>query len=231
MSDTRATFLVIGQANAGNHGPVRASGGPAMRVFYEGSFLPAHDPLPGASGGGGSVWTRFGPRAIAAGLCDELVMLNVAHGDTAVADWGPGGRMHSRLSSAIRKAQETGIVFTHVIWHQGERDTLMGTSKAAYATRLDAVIDWLRGRNIDAPIYVCGTSLRAGRTGPGIRAAQAAAVDPAAGVFSGPDTDLLGADLRQDGTQLNAAGQDAFAEMLCDTLAAGVADRQGIVAP
>lgn len=218
MASSRATILVIGQANAGNHGPVRASGAPCTRVFHEGSFLPAYDPLPGASGGGGSVWTRFGPRAVAAGLCDEVVIVNVAHGDASAADWASGGRHHARLATAIRKARDTGIVFTHVVWFQGERDTLMGTAENAYAARLAEVVGWLRDRGVDAPVFVCRTSLRAGKSGSGVRAAQVAAADPGKGIFAGPDTDTIGAGMRTDGTQLDAAGQDAFADMLVDAL-------------
>lgn len=220
MPEPRATILVIGQANAGNHGPVRAQGGPAMRVFHEGSFLPACDPLPGASGGGGSVWTRFGPKAVAAGLCREVVLVNVAHGDTAATDWTPGGRLHSRLAGALRKAEETGLAFTQVVWFQGERDTLMGTSGTSYAARLAEIVSWLRGRGVSAPVFVCRTSLRAGRRGNGVRAAQNAAIDPRSGIFAGPDSDLIGPERRTDGTQLDADGQEAFAEMLVQAMVA-----------
>ena len=172
MPDNRATILILGQSNAGNHGPSRADGGPNARVFYEGSFLPARDPLPGASGGGGSVWTRFAPKAVAAGLCDEVVLLNVSHGGTTVSDWSPRGPHHPRLISALRKADDVGMSFTHIVWHQGERDTLMGTSGAAYKARLSELIEFIRDRGIDAPVFVCQATYRAGQTNAGVRAAQ-----------------------------------------------------------
>ena len=220
MSNPRATILVIGQANAANHGPVRASGGPAVRAFHEGSFLPAHDPIPGASGGSGSVWTRFGAKAISSGLCKEVVFVNVAHGDTAVADWAPGGAFHFRLVTALRKARDTGVEFTHVVWFQGERDTLVRTAEADYADRLGRVIAWLRTQGIDAPVFVCRTSRRGDRTSDSVRRAQDSVVDPRRNVFAGPDSDMLGPEMRTDGTQLNADGQEAFADMLVEAFAA-----------
>lgn len=220
MTAGRATVLILGQSNAANHGPVRADGGPGARVFHEGSFLPARDPLPGASGNGGSVWTRFAPKAIGRGLCSEIVLLNLAQGGTAISDWAPGGGHHFRLVTALDKVADSGMEFTHVVWHQGERDTLMDTSEAVYAARLSDLISDIRARGMAAPIIVCRATCRVGRTNAGVSAAQAAVVDPRAGIFAGPDTDMLGGEYRYDDTHLDSRGQELFADMLVAAFAA-----------
>ena len=216
----QARILILGQSNAANHGPVRANGGPHCRVFHQGSFLPAVDPLPGASGGGGSVWTRFAPKLIARQGVDEVILVNLSHGGTAMADWAPGGKHHTRVPAVLDAAKAAGIEFTHVVWHQGERDTLMMTGEAAYRAALDGLIGFLRDRGIDAPVFVCRASYHLGRTSSAVRQAQQGIVDQDRNIFAGPDTDALGAELRHDDFHLDARGQDLFADMLVDSFAA-----------
>ena len=216
----QARILVMGQSNVGNHGPERGNGGPDCRVFHQGSFLPAVDPLPGASGGGGSVWTRLAPKLIARQGYDEVILVNLAHGGTAVADWAPGGTYHTRLPAVLDAADAAGIVFTHVVWHQGERDTLLMTGEAAYHRALSNLIGYLRNRGIDAPVFVCQASYRFGQMNNGVRAAQQNILDSDKAIFAGPDTDELGAGYRFDDTHLNAEGQALFADMLVDSFAA-----------
>lgn len=210
----------MGQSNAANHGPVRANGGPNCRIFHQGSFLPAVDPLPGASGGGGSVWTRFAPKLIARQGFDEIILVNLSHGGTAISDWAPGGKHHTRIPSVLDAAETAGIAFTHVVWHQGERDTLMLTGEAAYQTALISLIGYLRDRGIDAPVFVCQASYHFGQISNGVRQAQKSIVNPDKRVFAGPDTDTLGAAYRYDDLHLDARGQDLFADMLVDSFAA-----------
>jgi len=222
----QARILILGQSNVGNHGPQRANGGPGCRVFHQGSFLPAVDPLPGGSGGGGSVWTRLAPKLIARQGYDEVILVNLAHGGTAVADWAPGGKYHTRLPAVLDAADAAGVSFTHAVWHQGERDTLLMTGEAAYRTALSKLIGYLRDRGIDAPVFVCRASFRAGQINNGVRAAQQNIVDPARGIFAGPDTDTLGAEYRHDDMHLDARGQELFADMLIDSFAAASAVRK-----
>lgn len=217
---TQARILIMGQSNVGNHGPERGNGGPNCRVFYQGSFLPAVDPLPGASGGGGSVWTRLAPKLIAQQGYNEVIFVNLAHGGTAVGDWAPGGTYHTRLPAVLDAAHAADIAFTHVVWHQGERDTLMMTSEAAYHAALSKLIGYLRDRGIDAPVFVCQASYRFGQINNGVRAAQKNIVNPDKAIFAGPDTDVLGAEYRFDDTHLHAQGQERFADMLVDSFAA-----------
>jgi hypothetical protein len=228
MTSSQACILVLGQSNVGNHGPERAQGGPGVRVFHQGSFLPATDPLPGASGSGGSVWTRFAPKLIAQSAYDEVILVSTACGGTSVSDWIPGGAHHPRLIPVLDAAAQAGITFSHVVWHQGERDTLMATSEARYRDSLESLVSFLRQRGIDAPVVVCQASYRFGQTNNGVRDAQQKILDPAKGIVAGPDTDTLGAEYRYDDTHLDTAGQDLFATMLLDAFAALEAEHRSV---
>lgn len=218
--------LTLGQSNGGNYGPARTTGGPGAFVVTETGLAPAADPLPGADGDGGSVWTRFARRLLEAGLYCEIVLAPASLGGTTVADWAPGGRCQARIDRALDLLRRAGLAPTRIFWHQGERDTLMRTSQQDYARDLQALIASLRRRGLTAPIHVCVATYRLGADNPAVRAAQREAVDAAAGILPGPDTDTLGRAFRYDDCHLNEAGQARFAEMLVAETAA--ADRAAV---
>ena len=72
--------LVFGQSNAANWGQGRRTAGANVQVFYKGRFYRASDPIKGADGEGGSVWTRLGDKLIAAKLYDKVIFVPVARG-------------------------------------------------------------------------------------------------------------------------------------------------------
>jgi lysophospholipase L1-like esterase len=217
----RMTVLALGQSNIANHGPERAKGGPgALMLTEKKGLVPMQDPLPGATGDGGSVWTRFAPLAIKRGLCDEIAVIAVAAENTTVADWMQGAKAASRLDAALDAADTCDAEITHIVWHQGERDTQINTPGGAYARYLTAVIGGLRMRGLDVPVIVCNASYLAGATSESVRLAQQAVVNPIAGVYAGPDTDAIGAEHRFDDCHFDAKGQKLFAEALVKSLSA-----------
>ena len=216
----RMVGLILGQSNVANHGPKPADAGPGVSVLADGVLRPARDPLPGASGDGGSVWTRLAPKLIAAGLFDEIVLVPAAAGGTAMADWAPGGACHDRIVAALAEVAAAGLEVSHVFWHQGERDTLLQTPGRHYRRDFLALVETLRGRGVSAPIILCIASYRFGATNAEVRAVQQAMADPAAGIVAGPDTDTLGPELRYDDCHFNARGQEAFAVLLFDSVKA-----------
>jgi hypothetical protein len=206
--------LVFGQSNAGNWGESPKAAGPSVFYFFRGEYGRARDPLRGANGDGGSVWTRLGDKVIAARLYDRVVFVPAAIGATDIALWAPGGLLHEDLLRNVREAKDAGHIFTHLLWHQGESDAVLGTRKEDYQQRFIAMLAALRALGVDAPAFVA-VATRCGDYPPNaeIRAAQTELVNPALGIFAGPDTDQLDTTFRHDGCHFSNAGLDAHAEM------------------
>ena len=206
--------LVFGQSNAGNSGESLAREHAGVYEFYKGKIYVAQDPLLGAGGNGGSVWLRLAAQAIDHGYFDTVVLVPFAVGATEITRFAPGGSLHRMLLTVVDDAQSAGLRFTHLLWHQGEADAMLGTPAAVYREKFRALLDALRARGIQAPIYVARAS-RCGRHRPNeeIRRAQSELVEPSAGVFAGPDTDSLDFSARYDGCHFSTEGLEQAAAL------------------
>ncbi|MEM8551965.1 MAG: TIGR00180 family glycosyltransferase [Pseudomonadota bacterium] len=217
-------IIAVGQSNIANHGVGRARSdfGAAM---LGGERAPIADPIPGASGAEGSIWPRFADNMAARSDIADLILTNIAQGGTSADDWAPGGPHHERLTEALAAAAGRTNVLNVVVWHQGERDTLLGTSRATYAAALRDIRDTVRAMLPGAHIVICRASLRAAQTSRAVITAQTNVALAHEDCVLGPNTDVLGASYRRDGTHFNTEGLDAFADLLCDTIA-GLIPRQ-----
>jgi hypothetical protein len=212
--------LVFGQSNAANHGAERGCAPDTVRVFYNGSFYPAHDPLPGASGDEGSVWSRLGRRLIDSGAFEGVTFVPMALGGAAVADFAPEGKLHAQLLGVLESARAAGLVFTHLLWHQGERDTLLETGGESYRTAFLGMLAGIRAAGVDAPVHVSRATYRFGVLNVEVQAAQRDLVNEDAGILAGPDTDALGQAYRRDDVHFSGPGLEAFADLWMETLLA-----------
>lgn len=206
--------LVFGQSNAGNSGESLAREHAGVYEFYKGRIYAARDPLLGATGNGGSVWVRLASQAIDHGRFDSVVLVPFAVGASEIARWAPGGSLHRLLLTVVDDARGAGLQFTHLLWHHGEADAMLGTSAAVYREKFHALLDAIRARGIKAPIYVARAS-RCGRYHPNdeIRRAQLELVDNRAGILAGPDTDSLDFSARYDGCHFSSEGLERAAEL------------------
>ena len=214
--------LVFGQSNAANFGESRHTSVTNVFVFHDGRLIqPAADPLPGSNGEGGSVWTRLGDRLIAQKLYDRVVFVPSAIGGTEIARWAPGGDLHPLLLKNIDDATRSGLKFTHLLWHQGESDAVLGTSGADYKALFMAMLASIRAHGVDAPVFV-SVATRCGQYPPDwrIERAQLELVNPELGIFPGPNTDWLGPWYRHDGCHLSNRGLELHADMWVTVLKA-----------
>ncbi len=225
-ADRRIVALAFGQSNAGNFADSRSAAAAGVYNFHEGSCYRAADPMLGADGHGGSVWPRVGDRLLSLGVARDVVFVTLGVSASSVADWAPGGRLHLRLVDAIASLRAAGLEPTHLLWHQGERDALTGTPPDAYAASFMALLDALRSRGVEAPIYVSVASYCRGRSSPTIASAQAGLVSAAKGIRAGPDSDAISEALdRHDGCHFSARGLDRFAAAWVAALTAPAPDR------
>lgn len=224
----RLVIVATGQSNAANYVDTRAAGGGGVFVFHEGKLFASVDPLPGADGSGGSLWTRLGAQLAALGRFDAIVFAVAARGSSRVNDWAPGGDDAPRLERTLVELERAGLPAEFILWQQGETEGLSADHDgSSYLAALRAV--QARCRTL-APgaVFVVARATRHGDSPANeqIRIAQAAAArEPRA--ISGPDLDVLGAELRRDGVHFNSRGAAAAAALWLETLQPLLNDRNG----
>jgi hypothetical protein len=211
--------LVFGQSNSANYGETPYKSRQSVHNFYKGKLYPAEDPLLGANGDGGSVWTRLGDKLIERKYYDAVVFVPIGVGGTEIARWKSDGDLHPALLQAIHDVGAQGLTLTHLLWHQGEADAHLKTSTSAYKTMFAAMLASIRKRGVKAPIYV-SIATRCARQGPDeqIRQAQQELVNGAHGIYEGPDTDTLGLGDRYDGCHFSDEGLEKFAQLWLEKL-------------
>lgn len=207
--------LVFGQSNAANFGESRRTAGPRVLVLAGGKLVRAVDPLPGANGVGGSVWTRLGDKLIASGRFDRVIFIPAAVGGTEIAEWTPGVKKHFKLVEAqVRAAQARGLAITHLFWHQGESDAALLIHPADYRVRFMDMLRGLRELGVGAPVFVAQATRCGGYPeNKDIRWVQRDIVNHGLGIWQGPDTDSLGLEYRHDGCHFSTRGLDAHASL------------------
>ena len=128
-------ILAFGQSNSANHGDPTARHQALEQVleFHEGKYTTAGDPMKGASGEGSSVWPRLGDLLIQQGVTKEVVFIAIGIGGTTAQQWttqGLSGQV--KLEQTLDIIQENSIHVTHILFHQGESDTINKTPKNTY---------------------------------------------------------------------------------------------------
>lgn len=206
-------LLVLGQSNAANHGQTRA--GPAAGVFgfHEGRCFEAADPLPGASGDGGSVWTRLAPQLLQPGQVDAVLLVPLAVNSTSIEQWNRHPVLLGGLQRLLGQLNNSGFRVSKVLWHQGEAESFKDTSGEAYREGFTRWLERLRGLGVDAPVWVARATRCQTRGNAAVSAVQAELPGQLAGVRAGPELDrLFDTHHRYDGCHFSSAGLTAAAQ-------------------
>jgi hypothetical protein len=205
--------LAFGQSNSANFGRPRYQPDGAVFSFYQGHCYRAEDPMPGAGGSGGSVWTRLGERIIGQSLARTVIFATIGFGGSQIARWSTGGDLHTRLLDTTAALKTAGLAPTHLFWHQGEADGARGTNAATYQNAFLDMLDSLRRHGVNAPIYVAVATYCHGQGSTELQQAQRGLVNPAAQIYPGPDTDALTTvRLRYDDCHFSEVGLSEHAE-------------------
>ena len=204
-------WLAIGQSNAANHAAQKLAGVSGVYAFDGKRCVPAQDPLPGASGTGGSVWVALANRWIASGKADRILLISRAQESTAIAEWQPGGALFGRIAKVQGDLGERQLRVRRIFWTQGESDAALGTSERDYANGLAGLVAGLRRIGLDAPMHVALASICGPSTSAAVRRAQLSSIG-ANGIKQGPDLDRIGGEKRYERCHFTAAGQQAAAD-------------------
>jgi hypothetical protein len=121
-------LFVWGQSLAANcgHGRYAARNTDKTCVYADGHFYPCSDPIVGADGPGGSVWSRFADSVLGRPINNSMVIQVVigccAQGSTSINDWAPGGSEAPRLLRCLSDYINNVGQPTHLAYSQGETD-------------------------------------------------------------------------------------------------------------
>ena len=207
--------LVFGQSNSANHGETRYMPRGNVYNFFDGKCYKATDPMLGATGDRGSVWSRLGDKLIDAGLYDNVIFISIGVGGTEIRRWTVNGDLHRRIVDVVHQLKKEKMKITHVFWHQGESDASRKTTKDEYKSMFMAMLEKMRKYGIDAPIYVA-VATRCGSGAPGyeIQQAQRELVNTDLEIFPGPYTDeITSIEDRHDACHFSDRGLDKHADM------------------
>ena len=206
--------LVFGQSNSANHGGAKYESKQEVFNFFEGSCYKASDPLLGATGSDGNPWSRFGDKVIANNLYERVLLVPIAFGGSEIKRWDVGGDLHHRIADVIKYLKAKNIEVTHMLWHQGETDAKLRTSKKEYKERFLSMLLKIREYGAEAPIYVAVATRCAGRgVSLEIQSAQSELVNLKKRIYAVPNTDNI--DLvgdRNDGCHFSEIGLDKHAD-------------------
>jgi hypothetical protein len=112
-------------ANAG-YGLHAARNADKTFVYSDGNYYPCIDPIVGAEGDSGSVWSRFADfilgRSINNSPVSQVVICCCAQGSTSINDWAPGGSEAPRLVRSLSDYLAIVGQPTHLAYSQGESD-------------------------------------------------------------------------------------------------------------
>jgi hypothetical protein len=119
-------LFVWGQSLAANAGYSRyaARNTDKAFVYCNGSYYPCSDPIVGAEGGGGSVWSRFADSILGRPISNSIAghVGCCALGSTSIIDWAPNGREAETLRRCLSDYIANVGQPTHLAYSQGVSD-------------------------------------------------------------------------------------------------------------
>jgi len=121
-------LFVWGQSIAANAGYGRYAARNADKTFVyaNGNYYPCVDPIAGAEGRGGSIWSRLADsilgRPINKTTVSQVVIGCCAQGSTSINDWTPEGSEAPRLLRCLSDYIANVGQPTHLAYSQGESD-------------------------------------------------------------------------------------------------------------
>lgn len=217
-------LLLIGQSNTGNHAGQRYESDYGEKVinYFDNKCYVARSPLLGTSGEAGESWTLLGNKLINAGSVDRVILIPAGVGGSSISQWKKGGDLNGMLMSVLNDAK-LHYQITQILWHQGETDFNFGTSEQDYKDMFYSLVDTVRGRGIEAPIYPsvatkCGINPKWSLNNQ-VAVAQKSLKNKEKMIFDGVNTDsMLGFLDRQEDCHFSATGQEKFANAWFDIL-------------
>ena len=213
--------FTFGQSNSANTGSERHRAETRKVLnYWDGRYYLAEDPLLGASGMKGSVWTLAANKLVAARTFDQVILLAAGVGSTSAQEWTTRGRLNVMFEARLADAKAAGLTVTHFLWHQGESDN-SDSGVAGYDAAMRPIIALTKRHFPQSKFFVAQATLCL-RSPPANAALRKIQLDltQIPGVYPGPNTDEIGFDGRYDDCHLNGLGLDKCADGWVTAIAA-----------
>ncbi len=213
-----AIVLVTGgQSNAGNAlaDPLVPPAGSGAYMALAGRCYALRDPVLGATGDRGSLWSGLGP-ALAQASGRPVIFINGAVGGSQLGDWADKRSGYVRhLAGEVAAARQAGVVADAVIWIQGETDAAVQLEPALYVAQMQAVMADFDAAGVLPPqtpwiVFRSTRCMERANNGPAIDAAVTAWAAREPRVLLGPNASALGNAARWDGCHFNGVGREAL---------------------
>ena len=215
-----AVILAIGTSNAQNMGTWRFK--PESNVYdynykTEKCYV-ASDPLLGAGGSGGSVWTRLGDKLVRHNDYKNVLIVQMdGPYQTKDSGWSTKTKLFEIIDATQKKFSEEGIKITHIVFAQGEHDAGVHngpiTPAETYKENSKKMIADVRRIGISAPMYFSVSTYCNFFQSEMIRETQRSLADNPS-VFVGAETDkLLGKWYRWDNCHFSGLGLERASQM------------------
>lgn len=211
-----------GQSNAANAlaDPLPADPQSQAVMVEGGRCWQMRDPVLGATGRMGSLWTGLGT-ALHRATGRPVVFVNGAVGGVQLGDWlDDRSGYYRRLAARIAGARRAGLAPDLVLWVQGETDAAVLLPPQAFVDQLQALAgrfdaDGSVGKAVPWVIYRSTRCMHRRNNGPAIDRAVASLAARSPRFVLGPDASSLGEGMRRDQCHFNGRGRDALtAEVL-----------------
>ncbi len=219
-------LLVMGQSNAANAGETKYEAHCQNTFnYFEEMLYPLNDPLKGANGDAGSVWSRLGDKIVEHNFARTVIIVPCAVGGTRIEQWIPGEELNHLISETVQHLNNSGLKVTQVLWHQGESNHVLVSggltaeqNAANYTTSFHLLVNYLRSAGIEAPIYPAMATRCAGAPDFVLQEAQRNLADDSLKIFNGPNTDSLDNAYRYDNCHFSKTGLNVHAQLWLEAI-------------
>jgi hypothetical protein len=213
--DRLLVILAVGQSIASNYGDTPFRPDANVFSFYNGRCFKGADPLPGADGTGGSIWSRLGDRLVKAGYAKNVLLVAIGAGGSSISEWVPDAKYYPRLVDAASSLRAADLKPQMIVWQQGSRDRDMGAEKYKdYMNKFIYALPFLGLRLGQPARLLVATHTRCNNEAAlDIQLAQQSFVAPEKYILAGPNTDTLTTDLKYDGCHYNDVGLKAASRL------------------
>jgi|GEM_PF-4609612 len=205
-----------GQSNAANSISSKYKPSRSVSVWFDGKCYGASDPLLGANGKNGSIWSLLAEK-ISKKEKKPVLLINGGVGGTQFSDWNDDrSGYYQALLKRVESAKENGFIPDLILWHQGETDALVEKNRDVVEKDITDFLDRLTSSISQTPVYLFQASKCIGHFRENGVAEFIEAVNKAANKFDdvhiGFNTDTLGNDFRWDTCHFNSRGRRAIVQ-------------------
>lgn len=205
VTDKTIVAFVFGQSNSANYSGERHYAlTENVLNYFDGRYYVAADPLLGASGLGGTMWTITANKLIQHQIADKVVLIAAGVGGTSVKQWRSGTDLYKMIEERLKDTKRNNIPVTHFLWHQGESDN--DTNEFEYRTGLEELINLTAIYYPNSKFFVSQASACYPKLSSEIILKAQGDATRLKNVYLGPNTDLISITDRYDGCHLSGRG-------------------------